>query len=542
MNSKIFNLLWRGFLLFFVVGTIFSGCASISNRTNIIAVVEDEPITIGDLEYALQIEHRREDLSSARKLDISKYVEKLIEEKLLIHEAMRMGMENSPDIQAKIEAYILRESVNKLYNEEIIKKVVVTDDEVKEYYKSKYELFTLITIGLDSEKEALDVLKKIESGTDLGEIVLKQSSNLSHKGNGEVIVTRSSLGFLENIVVDMKPGETSGIIKEKQKYYLVKFMKRQEASSEEFEKVREGLERRISSMKTELRSNEYLKELREKSGVKINRDALDSINFKNGDGARENLIKDEQTLAELNGMILTVGGLVSMLPQNTSMGKENKLNSWINMKVVDAEALARHYEDKTGLKEMLARYKDQVLKNSFINKVIVQGIKITEKDMESYYKENKNDFLEPVSYKIQQVSVKTIDEINDVLKSLQSGANFSWLASAKSVDSYAQDGGNVGWVRKVDLPEGAVQIIDNMAPGDITPVIESGSFFMLIRMEEKTGEEFEDFHRVKIVVYKKIFGERYRELYKKYVDELKQTSDIVVYNKAVREIEERLRN
>jgi hypothetical protein len=63
-----------------------------------LAFVDGDPVTKGDLEYSLEIAHRREDLSSAKALDISQYVEKLINDRLIIHEARRMGMEEYPAV------------------------------------------------------------------------------------------------------------------------------------------------------------------------------------------------------------------------------------------------------------------------------------------------------------------------------------------------------------------------------------------------------------------------------------------------------------
>ena len=64
-------------------------------------------------------------------------------------------------------------------------------------------------------------------------------------------------------------------------------------------------------------------------------------------------------------------------------------------------------------------------------------IRISEEDMEDYYLSHKKDFIKPVRYKIQKITVKTEEESENTVKSLQAGATFSWLAKKKSVDSYA---------------------------------------------------------------------------------------------------------
>jgi parvulin-like peptidyl-prolyl isomerase len=105
----------------------------------VLAVIDGEPITEEDLKYALTISHRREDLSSAGALNLSHYVQKLVDDRLIIHEARNAGMDQYPEVKQAIQAYILRESVVRLHDEEIVRKVTVTEEEVKDYYRQNYK-------------------------------------------------------------------------------------------------------------------------------------------------------------------------------------------------------------------------------------------------------------------------------------------------------------------------------------------------------------------------------------------------------------------
>ena len=131
------NSINRSILLFTVYCLLFTvfvgGCASLLQKENILAVVDGEPITEGDLKYSLSISHRKEDLSSAGTLNLSQYVQKMVDDRLIIDETRRMGMDQYPEVKQAIQAYILRESVVRLYNEEITKKVSVSEDDILNY-------------------------------------------------------------------------------------------------------------------------------------------------------------------------------------------------------------------------------------------------------------------------------------------------------------------------------------------------------------------------------------------------------------------------
>lgn len=103
-------------------------------KETVLANVNGEPITEEDLKYSLNVAHRREDLSSAGALNLSQYVQKLVDDILLTEEARSAGMDKYPEVQQAIEAYILRESVVRLHDEEIVQKVFITEEEIKDYY------------------------------------------------------------------------------------------------------------------------------------------------------------------------------------------------------------------------------------------------------------------------------------------------------------------------------------------------------------------------------------------------------------------------
>src|SRR4030043_650153 len=161
-------------LLYFLCLTllILSGCASL-RREMVLAVVDGEPVTEEDLKYSLQITHRREDLSSADVLNLSQYVHGMVDDKLIIDEARRMSMDQYPEVKQAIQAYILRESVVRLHDEEIVKKVTVSEKNIIDYYKKDYERFTLGLIEAGSEEDAKDILKKLKMDKNFKELAQK---------------------------------------------------------------------------------------------------------------------------------------------------------------------------------------------------------------------------------------------------------------------------------------------------------------------------------------------------------------------------------
>jgi peptidyl-prolyl cis-trans isomerase C len=516
------------------------GCVLLQQKENIVAVVNGESVTEEDLRYSLQIAHRKEDLSSAGKLDLSQFIQKLVDDRLIIQEAYRMGMEEYPEVQQALQAYILRESVVKLYNDEITKKVTVSEEDIVSYYKKNFERYSLGIIEVGSEENAQEILEKLKKGGDFKELTRKYSTRSSQKDGGEVVQRRNSLSpSVEQVVSNLKPSEFSDVMKIQNKYYIVRLISKEEAPDKELESVRASIERVIRKQKEKERSDEYLKYLHEQQTIRIDQELLAAVKLDGGTEERDKLLKDERTLADVNGSSFTVGDFVVLAKSYPKKSKEGILNEWIDRKVVDYEALNRHYEMKPDFQNMGYRYKSQLLKSTFIKRVVVPQIAISDKALEDYYMSHQKSFVKPASFKVQQITVKTMDEAQDILNNLQNGADFSWLAKKRSVDSAAQEGGDIGWLIKAKMPEPVRKILDTLKPGDISPIIKIDSQYRIILLQGKREEEDEEFDKVKQAVYRAVFEEQANTLLNNYVTQLKTDAEIKINDEAVRLLEEK---
>ncbi len=516
------------------------GCASLQQQENVLAVVNGEPIAERDLKYSLEIAHRREDLSSAKELNLSQFIQKLIDDKLVIQEARRMGAEDYPEIQQAVQAYIVRESVVRLYDEEIVRKVTVTEEEINNYYKKNYDRLSLGIIEAGSEENAQEIIEQLKNGADFKELARKYSTHPSQKDGGEVILRRNALSPpIEKTVSNLKPGEFSDVLKIQNKYYIIKFIGSEEAPDSELASVRGSIERAIRKQKEKERSDEYLKYLREQGTIHIDNELFQAIQISE-ESEKEKLSQDARILVQIDGVTLTVGNFASLAKTYPGRSKETILNDWIDQKVVDREALSRHYERTPELENTVVSYKNQLLKNAFIKRVVIPQITLSDEALKKYYVSHQESFMKPVRFKIQQITVKTMDDAQDVLNNLQNGADFSWLAKNRSVDPVASEGGDLGWLTTAELPEPVRKIIDTLKPGDISPVIKIDTNYRVIQLLDRKEGEVEEFDKVKNAVYRAAFEEQVNAILDNYISQLKKDADITVNDEALRLLEEKV--
>jgi parvulin-like peptidyl-prolyl isomerase len=108
----------------------------------------------------------------------------------------------------------------------------------------------------------------------------------------------------------------------------------------------------------------------------------------------------------------------------------------------------------------------------------------------------------------------------------------------KSVNvASAEKGGNIGYLTKDSLPGPLKDIIDNLKPGDISPVLEIESLFNVFFLQGMTEKEAMSFDAAKPSVVKAYISKQYKKIYAEYIEQLKADTEIIVDEDALKAFE-----
>ncbi len=518
------------------------GCASVAQKDAVLALVDGDPVTEGDLKYSLTVRHRKEDLSSAGALDLMHYVNKMIDDRLLVHEARSAGMDQLPEIRQAVKAYVLRESVVRLHKQEIVNPVYVTDDEMRDYYRKNYEKFNMGIIEIKSDEEARDILNQLKNGADFTEFAKRYPTSHPTEKPGELTMRRLSMSpQIFTAVSLLRPGEYSDVIKQSDTCYLLKLLSRTMPPENEFDKVKDSIQKTIRKNNESERSDEYLKSLRAKTKVTIHDRLLSELKESLLKKEMEKGIPDKRPLVEVDGDALTVAEFISMMSQARKKSEEDMINGWIERKLIDQEALRRHYEEEPDLRDMLKRYESELLKQIFINRIIRPQINMTDEAVEEYYRSHQKDYMKPAGYKVQMITAANHEHAKEIVNNLKNGADFSWVAGQIAADPSDRGSVATNWITKDELPVQAREIIDGINTGDISQMIETdNNMFIIFRLQDKHKEEVEAFDNVRDAVRQAFFDDRTRLLLQQYLDRLKQGIEIKVFSKEISSLEAKL--
>lgn len=288
----------------------------------IVAVVNDDVITLSEFraqfemaQSALRAQVPQEQQAQAEEGLRKEFLNSLITQMLLLQKAKELGLNVQEQLKAAVERIkqdnniasdadlrraleqqgVSYETWLRQYEENILRDAVVYtevrrsialgDSEVVQYYKknpaeftvpTEYKLNAIYLAGegrtaeaAESQKAAVDA--KLKSGAAFAEAAAELSDPPMKEAKGELGTFKAGElePALESAVDKLKAGETSGWINSKNGWYLLQLVEKKDSRLKSFEESRSEVEQKLFAEKSSVKEAAYLKELREKSYVKI---------------------------------------------------------------------------------------------------------------------------------------------------------------------------------------------------------------------------------------------------------------------------------
>ncbi|PRX27697.1 peptidyl-prolyl cis-trans isomerase C/foldase protein PrsA [Orenia metallireducens] len=140
--------------------------------------------------------------------------------------------------------------------------------------------------------------------------------------------------------------------------------------------------------------------------------------------------------------------------------------------------------------------KDEILIQK-LQQEVVDGVVITEEEVENYYEENKSKFKRPARVKARHILVTTDDKTDqeakakakEVINKLKEGADFATLAKEYSEGPSAENGGDLGYFSKGQMVPAFEQAAFNLQVDEISEPVKTKFGYHIIKVEDKQEAE-----------------------------------------------------
>ena len=189
--------------------------------------------------------------------------------------------------------------------------------------------------------------------------------------------------------------------------------------------------------------------------------------------------------------------------------------------------------------------RNQILQSRVVGQQVRSRIVIVEEDIREYYEKEYTQEKGESGYYILQIgfnwkNLVTLDGVSQeearekaeaIRARVLAGESFGELARSYSDFPSATDGGNLGLIKKDEMAAYMRDAILSMHPGDISPIIETGStfqFFKLLSSREGDLVVKAPYESVKDEIREILYRQEMEEKYKAWVENLREQAYIKI--------------
>jgi parvulin-like peptidyl-prolyl isomerase len=282
----------------------------------VLATVNNEVVTLSDYKSFVA----KADQAADREIISEYYLKKLIEEKLILQEAKKAGIEaTEEEIVQSLEDFrkqsglslqelekrlndegmtmaeyrtLLRENLIalKIVDKEVNARVIVNPADINRYYENNLNLFlekpekvlvkaiyvklsnnATLTEITDLKIKSLRISAELRKGEPFEKLAMQHTDDSLRRRDAVLgeFERGTMIPVLEEKIFSLKEGEISEPVWTKDGFYILKVVRRTEAVYTPLEKVRDRIQAKAYEQKREEKFNEWMKRLWETSSVSI---------------------------------------------------------------------------------------------------------------------------------------------------------------------------------------------------------------------------------------------------------------------------------
>lgn len=154
--------------------------------------------------------------------------------------------------------------------------------------------------------------------------------------------------------------------------------------------------------------------------------------------------------------------------------------------------------------------------------------KINEKDAEKYYLANREEFRRPEELRARQMLFANVEDAEAVLKQLKAGADFATLAREHSLSPDRENGGNLGYFSRGQLPPEFDQALFRLGAGQISDPVKSPYGVHLFLVERRRPAGIRPFAAIKHEIIAKLSQQREEEAFQDRMEKLRAETPVKV--------------
>ena len=512
----------------------------------IVATVNDEVITLKEFEEELASLRGTGTNKEWRQKDEDKLLKRLINVRLIIQEARRIGLDELKEVKERVDVFAKVTLRDELV-ERHVKGIKPDEKEVEGHYRESIKELKIKSILFEKEENLKAMMDVLKGGKAFDEALREFLTEKKGKGNveGNYVKNKELLPEIAEAASKMKIGSVSPVVKMKAGFVIFKL---EDIRFPDDPKVKDQTRMEMLRQKQKEAFVKYGEALKAKY-VKVNEQLLKGLDFESKEPGFDKLVKDKRTLAEIKGeKPITVGEFAEYMKQQLFHGveiaveskrlnkkKNQTLDEMLQKRVLRKEAIRLGIDKTERYKNKVKEYENSLIFGAFVQKAVEPDVKLREEELKANYDEHLKEYTYPEMMKIVGLVFGKKEDAESAVANLRKGANFQWIKenAEGQVDQNTKgvlvfDG---RLLTKKDLPEGVGKAVAGAKTGDFRLYESPEKHYYVFYVQEVVPSRPQPYAEVREMIAKKIYNEKLTKAVEDYADKLKAVSEVKIYLK-----------
>jgi peptidyl-prolyl cis-trans isomerase C len=257
----------------------------------------------------------------------------------------------------------------------------------------------------------------------------------------------------------------------------------------------------------------------------------------------------EIILASFDKQVVTANELekeITELPEwkqdkyKDQAGREEYLTLMAESRMILDVAKKAKLEKNPEIIKQVKEFQDGIMRDELTKREIDDKVKVSDLDVEKYYAENKEKYIEPEMVVATEITVKDEARAKEILDNVKTGADFTEIA--KEVDSkgesFGPGQGNGGKTRPFskDAYSSAKNFVEatfNLKQGEISDIITQSlgeeTFYIITRQDERQPSRQKELSEVKDDIKRNVESDMKDTRKKSWMAQLKEEKKVEIF-------------
>lgn len=473
-------------------------------------------------------------------------LDRLITVKLVVQEAATMGLVEVPEIQKQVEVSS-REIMRQVLMERLVRDIKPDAAAVEKLFRDAVREWKTASLLFKDEGAAKRAQKELAGGAAFAEVA-KRTVAAKTATPGDDPAYHPKKDFLPQIaeaVATLRAGQVSPVIPLQAGYVVVQVVDI---------RYPENLEARAEA-RTQVAKQQQLvflkahEEALMRQYVVVNKAVLKGLDYEAAKPGIDALLKDKRVVAEIKGApSVTVGDLTDYLRMQFFHGsdqaaqrkkmnanKEIALDATLGRRLLNMEAVRLGIDKTNAYRDRVTAYKESLVFDRFVQKVIVPENRMREQDVRQYYDAHLKDYSYPGMLRLRSLAFTRRSAAEEAMRKLRAGTDYNWLAANAEGQAAKNAPGLLAFdgqpVTTDSMPEGLQKALAGSKPGENRLYASPEGLFYVLAVQQVIAPNPRPYDEVREEIGKKVYGEKIKKSVEEYAGKLRAQSKVDTYLK-----------